>query len=455
MLEGITRLLYRLRRDEKAVSNVLVVVLSLVILIVIVSRVVLWSYEMNRLDWETMQEQIEISNVTRATPEGWYSANWKYRAPVILNNTLNANQLTGFQVLVEMDTASLISSEKMKENCEDIRFTDSDGVTLINYWIESGINTSNTRIWVKVPSIPASSTKTIYVYYGNPDAMSESDVTGVLNENYTKIDVEYEWTTRVSTVDVANGDDRGSWQDIPFSFPFWREMKDRIYVCSNGFGLFDPTSPTNDYSNSLSELRDRCMIAPFWDDLRTDVRGGIVSQPGVYVDAYSDRFVITWEATRYGDPRDSVKFQAILYRNGDVRINIDDATNFGDFTPTLGISKGDNVHYWDVTSERETYKSWLFTLRKYTYPEPEVSIGREEVLDTGVLFEFRNTGSLTLHIVSLWINNSTHHKRYDVSLFINSGEKAFYVRNDVDLPSKPYTVKAVTERGNVAVYSEN
>jgi len=197
------------------------------------------------------------------------------------------------------------------------------------------------------------------------------------------------------------------------------------------------------------------MIAPFWDDLRTDVAGGIVSEPGVYVDSYSDHFVVTWEVTRYGDSGDSIKFQAILYRNGDVRINIDGATNFNDFSPTLGISKGDNVNYWDITSERKTYKSWLFTLRKYTYPEPKVSIGEEEVLDAGVLFEFRNTGSLTLQIVSLWINNSTRHERYDVSLFINSGEKISYVRSDIDLPDKPYTVKAVTERGNIAVYSEN
>ena len=455
MLEGITRLLHRFRRDKRAVSNVLVVVLSLAILVVIVSRVVLWSYEMNRLDWETMQEQIEISNVTKATPEGWYNAEWNYRAPIVIDNTLNTNHLTDFQVLVEMDTASLIASGKMRENCEDIRFTDSDGVTLISYWIESGVNSSNTRIWVKVPSIPAKLRKTIYVYYGNPDAASESDMTEVLEEKYTKIDVRYKWTARVSTVDVANGDDRGSWQNIPFSFPFWREMKNRIYLCSNGFGLFDPTSPTNDYSNSLSELRNRWMIAPFWDDLRTDVAGGIVSKPGVYVDSYSDHFVVTWEVTRYGDWRDSIKFQAILYRNGDVRINIDGATNFNDFSPTLGISKGDNVNYWDITSERKTYKSWLFTLRKYTYPEPKVSIGEEEVLDAGVLFEFRNTGSLTLQIVSLWINNSTRHERYDVSLFINSGEKISYVRSDIDLPDKPYTVKVVTERGNIAVYSEN
>jgi hypothetical protein len=46
---------------------------------------------------------------------------------------------------------------------------------LLSYWIESGCNSANTKIWVKVPSIPASSTKTIYVYYGNPSATSLSN----------------------------------------------------------------------------------------------------------------------------------------------------------------------------------------------------------------------------------------------------------------------------------------
>jgi hypothetical protein len=63
----------------------------------------------------------------------------------------------------------------MRSDGGDIRFTDSDGVTLLNYWIESGIGTNNTRIWVKVPSIPPSSKKTIYLYYGNPSATSLSN----------------------------------------------------------------------------------------------------------------------------------------------------------------------------------------------------------------------------------------------------------------------------------------
>ncbi|MCX5786276.1 MAG: DUF2341 domain-containing protein [Elusimicrobia bacterium] len=103
--------------------------------------------------------------------------NWNYRKPVLVSNS-TTSPLTDYQVLVTTDTASLISAGKMRSDCGDIRFTDSDGNTLLNYWIESGINTASTKIWVKVPSIPASSAKTIYMYYGNTGVTSVSDKGG-------------------------------------------------------------------------------------------------------------------------------------------------------------------------------------------------------------------------------------------------------------------------------------
>ncbi|MEM5810201.1 MAG: DUF2341 domain-containing protein [Candidatus Aenigmatarchaeota archaeon] len=62
----------------------------------------------------------------------------------------------------------------------DIRFTDSDG-TQLNYWQEA-----DGKFWVKVPSIPASSTKTIYVYYGNPNATSASSFGNTFGFSYPK-----------------------------------------------------------------------------------------------------------------------------------------------------------------------------------------------------------------------------------------------------------------------------
>ncbi len=70
----------------------------------------------------------------------------------------------------------------------------------------------------------------------------------------------------------------------------------------------------------------------------------------------------------------------------------------------------------------------------------------------GTCFTFENEGSITSHLVSLWITNSTQHKHYDINLIINSGQTITYTRLDICLPSGEYVVKVVTERGNMATY---
>jgi len=82
-----------------------------------------------------------------------------------------------------------------------------------------------------------------------------------------------------------------------------------------------------------------------------------------------------------------------------------------------------------------------------------VIISNVERLISGSQFTFENDGGLTVHLVSLWIINSTDHQRYNISVFINSAETKNYLRDDISLPTGSYTVKVVTERGNTAVYS--
>jgi hypothetical protein len=85
---------------------------------------------------------------------------------------------------------------------------------------------------------------------------------------------------------------------------------------------------------------------------------------------------------------------------------------------------------------------------------------KENVTITGVTnanygsqYNFKNEGGLTVHLVSLWINNSTIHQHYNINVFVNSAETKTYLREDIPLPTGSYTVKVVTERGNMAVYS--
>ena len=103
-----------------------------------------------------------------------------YRRPITISNSGSA--LTDYQILVTADTQSLISAGKMQSGCQDLRFVAIVGTDYwqLNHWIESGINTSATRIWVRIPSIPAGSS-TIYAYYGNSGVSSASSGTATFD----------------------------------------------------------------------------------------------------------------------------------------------------------------------------------------------------------------------------------------------------------------------------------
>jgi len=100
----------------------------------------------------------------------WWNSEWLYRVSISVDET-SGNALTDYPVMITVDTATLVSEGKMKADCGDIRFTDSTGNELA-YWLEGGCNSADTKIWVKLPSITASSTETIYLYHGNPSALS-------------------------------------------------------------------------------------------------------------------------------------------------------------------------------------------------------------------------------------------------------------------------------------------
>jgi flagellin-like protein len=107
-----------------------------------------------------------------SSPENWYNPSWRKRKTVTIDNSLSPNELTCYQVQLNVGYDS-----DMIADFSDLRFTYSDGQTLIPYWIESYVASTSAMVWVKVPTVPASSTATVYMYYGNPSAASESSPT--------------------------------------------------------------------------------------------------------------------------------------------------------------------------------------------------------------------------------------------------------------------------------------
>jgi len=111
---------------------------------------------------------------------GWLS-DWSYRKSHTINGS-SAGAQTNYQIRIKVHrTTGTDSGEdvyvgtKCKADFGDIRFTKSDGATLLDYWLEeydSGVAT----FWVEVDSIPVSpGTATIYIYYGKTDAVYSGD----------------------------------------------------------------------------------------------------------------------------------------------------------------------------------------------------------------------------------------------------------------------------------------
>ena len=98
---------------------------------------------------------------------------------------------------------------------------------------------------------------------------------------------------------------------------------------------------------------------------------------------------------------------------------------------------------------------WNYNMNQVDWEKMKenVTINNVENATYGSQYTFKNEGGLTVHLVSLWINNSTRHQRYDMNVFVNAAETKTYLREDITLPTGSYTIKVVTERGNMAVYS--
>jgi uncharacterized repeat protein (TIGR01451 family) len=92
--------------------------------------------------------------------------------------------LTDYQVLFEL-TGSNFPANAQTDG-DDIRFTDSSG-TELSYWIEEGdYAAEEAKIWVKVPSIPASGETTVTMWYGNPSAGGVSDFDNTFTKDYAE-----------------------------------------------------------------------------------------------------------------------------------------------------------------------------------------------------------------------------------------------------------------------------
>jgi len=329
---------------------------------------------------------------------GYYSISgsyWRYRRAITITERTGYT-LTDYQVKIVL-TPDNFDYSKAAPDGSDIRFTDSDGLTELSYWIERWDPGGESIIWVKVPEIPGGGTKVIYMYYGNPKAESRSNLLEVMESLPAYDGPGYklyyqEWVMPVSG--LIGGGKRMGWRAddwqwkyyLPFAFPYYSGVYTRIAVASNGYIEVNGVSGWSDPRDSTAKLKLRKYICPLWEDLMTNYpRGADIFITKNYRDEFGRGVVIRWYGCFYYRAG-VVNFEVVLYSNGLIRFNYGHIDGRWYDKPTVGISFGDLRHY-TVSSYNNHPADWydnrnslLFWPRKKAYREPTVSIGAEEYL---------------------------------------------------------------------------
>jgi hypothetical protein len=105
------------------------------------------------------------------TADAWFDDSYAYRQKITF--THNANLTNASMRLTVSNTDTLVTDGKMQGDCDDTRFTDSNGKVL-RFKLVSGCNSASTVYDVLFPTV-LNGSNLAFFYYGNPSAVSASD----------------------------------------------------------------------------------------------------------------------------------------------------------------------------------------------------------------------------------------------------------------------------------------
>ena len=300
-----------------------------------------------------------------------------------------------------------------------------DNTVALNYWIEEWNTSGDSRIWMKVPDISANSSETIYMYYNNSEASSESNG-GMTFELYHVSGIKGFWHF-----------DEDSWSGAS------EEVKDETGVndgtayggattTADGkfkrAGSFDGTNDYADFGNDES-LNAQYQTIEFWVNYDCANHGFIMTKDVMFGDR-------GWSFVHYGTVHgnriyfDTGNLPSVIHiAKGDacgkwhhiaasvgpsgVYCYLDGILNGSDISHTTGVSQNNNIvqigcgsrysnndheQFLDGTIDEvriynralsaeeisTIYNNYMekmgsyYNVRKYTSPEPTTSLGAEE-----------------------------------------------------------------------------
>jgi hypothetical protein len=142
----------------------------------------------------------------------WLSG-WSNRKSVTLSRESGA--VTNYQMKLLLGESPEASGEDVdcgglcQTDFDDIRFTTSDGSTLLDYWIESASGATPNQlatVWIEFNSIGTEAT-TFYMYYGNAAAAAVSNGTNTFKffDDFATLDGDVKWYALGSVTATTDG----------------------------------------------------------------------------------------------------------------------------------------------------------------------------------------------------------------------------------------------------------
>jgi len=280
--------------------------------------------------------------------------------------------LSDYQVRVQLTTVDMGSPyQNVNVDGSDLRFTDPAD-TPLSYWIESWNNSGDSLVWVRVPSVSGGSS-TIYMYYGDASASSQSDG----NATFLFFD-DFE--------DHAAGDIADGWQPAG---TYQVADDGGLKVLDDGTGSGEAVVAGFITSQSLS-VRHRFRSVDGVIDYAGLVLWYTSGTHMIYAGPETVSIGSLWEIN--GQPSFTLiggnfpispaldtgwHVQEVSVATTSVTVRLDE-TVLGTGSVSFG-SSGGYSGFWSQYNGHRAYHDWHLA-RKYVDPEPDAVVGAEQPL---------------------------------------------------------------------------
>ena len=176
---------------------------------------------------------------------GWL-AGWDYCREITIDPSKIDNNLPNFPVAV-MLSSSNFDYTKAQEDGADIRFTQSDGETLIDFEREiHSISTDSYVYHVEIPTVSSSAaaSTTFYMYYGNSGASDAAATSTVWDSNFTLVTHMKDDPDASSITDSTINNNDGTKTNVPLEVD-GKIGKAQDFTGSNDYVTITATSSLN------------------------------------------------------------------------------------------------------------------------------------------------------------------------------------------------------------------